>query len=169
MIRHSQLFIDSLFHPKKLAGYRLLSIGKTIQYVFLLIAIITLYSFIQFLTGVSTTSLNIEGLSEYIQDIQWILYPFALLLLTVTTTFLLFIRISIYALVGIFLLKILSRRGEYRHMWRTAALAITWSTLLTIVFSLIHLPGTLSTLIGIVITVSLLFIATTKYPKIQKK
>ncbi|MFP3918811.1 DUF1189 family protein, partial [Lysinibacillus telephonicus] len=131
MVKHSQLFIDSLIHPKKLAAYRLLSIGKIIQYVFLLIAVITIFSFIQFITGVSENSVELVGLTEYVKDIQWLLYPFALLLLTITSTFLLFIRISLYALVGIVLLKILKRRGEYRHMWRTASLAITWSTLLT--------------------------------------
>lgn len=169
MVKHSHTFVDSLIHPKKLAAYRLLSIGKTIQYVFLLISIVTLFSFIQFLIGVSESSYNIQGLTEYIQDIQWLLYPFAFLLLTVMTTILLFVKISIYAFVGVFLLKILGRRGEYRHMWRTSALANTWPTLLSILFSIINLTTILSTSIGIMITIILLFLATTKYPKIQKK
>ncbi|MCP1145278.1 DUF1189 family protein [Lysinibacillus endophyticus] len=169
MVKHSQLFIDSLLHPKKLAAYRLLSIGKTIQYVFLLIALVTIFSFIQFLTGVSTISYSIEGLTEYIEDIQWLLYPFAILFLILTTTVLLFGRISIYAFVGVVILKLTNRRGEYRHMWRTAALANTWSTLLSIIFTTLQFTGTIPTLIGIVITVILLFIASTKYPKIPKK
>lgn len=169
MVKHSQLFIDSLLHPKKLAAYRLLSIGKTIQYVFLLIALVTIFSFIQFLTGVSTISYSIEGLTEYIEDIQWLLYPFAILFLILTTTVLLFGRISIYAFVGVVILKVTNRRGEYRHMWRTAALANTWSTLLSIIFTTLQFTGTIPTLIGIVITVILLFIASTKYPKIPKK
>jgi Protein of unknown function (DUF1189) len=169
MVKHSQLFIDSLIHPKKLAAYRLLSIGKIIQYVFLLIAVITIFSFIQFVTGVSENTLDIVGLTEYVEDIQWLLYPFAFLLLTLTSTFLIFIRISFYALVGIILLKLMKRRGEYRHMWRTAALAITWSTLLTILFSIVNVSGTFSTIIGIFITITILTIASTKYPKIPKK
>ncbi|MEL3961689.1 DUF1189 family protein [Lysinibacillus endophyticus] len=169
MVKHSQLFIDSLLHPKKLAAYRLLSIGKTIQYVFLLIALVTIFSFIQFLTGVSTISYSIEGLTEYIEDIQWLLYPFAILFLILTTTVLLFGRISIYAFVGVVILKVTNRRGEYRHMWRTAALANTWSTLLSIIFTTLQFTGTIPTLIGIVITIILLFIASTKYPKIPKK
>ena len=169
MVKHSQLFIDSLIHPKKLPAYRLLPIGKTIQYVFLLIAFVTIFSFIQFLTGVSTISYNIEGLTEYIDEIQWLLYPFAILFLILTTTVLLFGRISIYAFVGIIILKIMNRRGEYRHMWRTAALANTWSTILSIIFTILQIKGTLPTLIGIVLTISLLIIASTKYPKIPKK
>ncbi|HWK23914.1 MAG TPA: DUF1189 family protein [Ureibacillus sp.] len=169
MVKHSKIFIDSLIHPKKLAAYRLLTIGKTIQYVFLLIAVITIYSFIQFLTGVSTSSYNIQGLTDYVEDIQWLLYPFAFLLLTLTTTILLFIKISIYAFIGVVLIKVLQRRGEYRHMWRTAALAITWSTLLTVLFSILNISSSVSTLIGILITTILLIIASTKYPKISRK
>ncbi|KGR74577.1 DUF1189 family protein [Ureibacillus sinduriensis] len=169
MVKHSQIFIDSLIHPKKLAAYRLLTIGKTIQYVFILIAIVTVYSFYQFLTGVTETSYNIQGLTEYVEDIQWLLYPFAFVLLTLTSTIVLFIRISIYAFVGIIVLKIMNRRGEYRHLWRTAALAITWSTLLTVLFSLIRLSSIVSTIIEIIITMVILILASTKYPKIAKK
>ena len=169
MVKHSQLFIDSLIHPKKLAAYRLLTIGKTIQYVFLLIAIVTIYSFVQFLTGVSEITYNIQGLTEYVEDIQWLLYPFAFLLLTLTSTILLFIRISIYAFVGFCLLKFMHRRGEYRHMWRTAALAITWSTLLTVLFSILKSSNIITTLIGIVITIVILILAAQKYPKIPRK
>jgi hypothetical protein len=165
MVKHSQILIDSLMHPKKLAAYRLLTIGKTIQYVFILVAVVTIFSFIQFLTGVSETSYNIEGLTEYVENIQWLLYPFAFILLTITSTILLFVRISIYAFVGVVLLKIFNRRGEYRHMWRTAALAITWSTFLTILFSIVGLSSTLSSLIGILITIVVLTLASKKYPR----
>ena len=169
MVKHSQIFIDSLIHPKKLAAYRLLTIGKTIQYVFLLIIILTIYSFVQFITGVSETSYNIQGLTEYLKDIQWLLYPFAFILLTLTSTILIFIRISIYAFVGVALLKIMQRRGEYRHMWRTAALAITWATLLTVLFSILNISSIFSSLLGILITIIILILATTKYPKIPRK
>lgn len=169
MVKHSQIFIDSLVHPKKLAAYRLLTIGKTIQYVFLLIAVVTVYSFYQFLTGVTETSYNIQGLTEYVEDIQWLLYPFAFVLLTLTSTIVIFIRISIYAFVGVIVLKIMHRRGEYRHLWRTAALAVTWSTLLTVLFSILRISSIISTIIGIIITTVILIVAATKYPKIPKK
>ncbi|MCM3387927.1 DUF1189 domain-containing protein [Ureibacillus chungkukjangi] len=169
MVKHKQIFIDSLIHPKKLAAYRLLTIGKTIQYVFLLIAILTIYPFIQFLTGVTETSFNIQGLTEYVKDIQWLLYPFALVLLTLSSTILLFLIISVYAYVGVVLLKLMHRRGEYRHMWRTAALAITWSTLLTVLFSILNITSIFSNLPGILITISILILASTKYPKIPRK
>ena len=170
MMKHSQLFIDSLIHPKKLAAYRLLSIGKTIQYVFILIGIVTTYSYIEYLLNVSESSFNMIGLPEYIEDIKWLLYPFAFLFLAFTSTILIFVKISIYSFIGIILLKLLSRRGEYRHMWRTTALTITWSTLLSIPLSLIGLQDhLLANLVMIIITIFILILASTNYPKLQKK
>lgn len=166
MIKHSQLFIHSLFQPKKLASYRLLTIGKVIQYVFILVTIVTIISFVQFLTGVNETALQFEDLQQYVKDIQWLLYPFALLFLFLTSTTLLFLRISIYALVGTILLKIMKRRGEYRHMWRTSAFAITWSTLLSILFVYLPIPSLFGTSINVIITIILLIIAASKYPKL---
>jgi len=170
LVKHSQLFIDSLIHPKKLAGYRMLSIGKVIQYVFILTTLLTIFPFIDFITGVSKEiTFDIEGLAQYVEDIQWLLYPFALVVLFLTSTALVFIQISIYALVGIGLLKLMNRRGEYRHMWRSSALAITWTTLLSILFPYLPLHNLIGTLLSIVITITLLIIATTKYPKLPVK
>ncbi|CAM5204676.1 hypothetical protein UACE39S_05903 [Ureibacillus acetophenoni] len=170
MVKHSQLFIDSLIHPKKLAGYRMLTIGKVIQYVFILTTFLTIFSFIQYITGVSNeNTFNIEGFAQYVEDIQWLLYPFSLIVLFLTSTTLLFIQISIFALVGFGLLKLMKRRGEYSHMWRSASLAITWNTLLFILFPFIPIDSSIGTLLGIIITVFLLFIASTKYPKMPVK
>lgn len=168
MVSHIQLFLDSLFQPKKLAAYRILSIGKVIQYVFILITIVTFFSFIQFMTGVSETAIQMKGLQQYVKDIQWLLYPFALFLLFFTSTVLLFVRISIYAAIGTVLLKLLKRRGEYRHMWRTSAFAITWSTLLSILFSFFSLSSGLATTINAIITIILLILASLNYPKLEK-
>nr|WP_106779929.1 DUF1189 family protein [Lysinibacillus timonensis] len=169
MVKHSQLFIDSLIHPKKLAAYRMLSIGKVIQYVFLLVSLVTIFSFAQFITGLSDDAFNLEGLTKYVSDIRWLLYPFALIILILTTTMLIFIQISIYALVGVGILSLRKRRGEYRHIWRSSALAITWSTLVSILFSFLPLHNLIGTLLGIVITIILLCVATTKYPKMPVK
>lgn len=169
MVKHSELFIHSLFHPKKLAAYRLLTIGKVIQYVFILVTIITIFSFIQFLTGVSKTALQFEELQQYVKDIQWLLYPFALIILFLTSTALLFLRISIYALIGTFFLRVMNRRGEYRQMWRTSAFAITWATLLSILFSILSISSWISTFVSVIITIILIIVAASKYPKITKK
>ena len=168
-MKHSQLFIDSLIHPKKLAAYRILSIGKVIQYVFILITLVTAFSFGQFVTGMNEDLFNIDGLTEYMADIQWLLYPFAFIFLFVMTSLLIFARISLYALAALFVIKGMQRRGEYRQIWRTSAFAITWATLLSIVFEMLQVSGNWVTLVGIFITMGIIIIALTKYPKLQKK
>ena len=167
-MKHSQLFIDSLIHPKKLAAYRILSIGKVIQYVFILITLATAFSFGQFTTGVSEDLFNMDGLTNYIADIQWLLYPFAFIFLFVMTSLLIFAQVSLYALAGLFIIKGMQRRGEYRQIWRTTAFAITWATLLSILFEIFRLSSDWLTLIGVFITMGILMIALTKYPKLQK-
>lgn len=170
MVKHTQLFIDSLIHPKKLAGYRMLSIGKVIQYVFILTTLVTIFSFMQFVTVLSNEIVfEIEGLTQYIKDIQWLLYPFAFVVQFLISTTLIFIQISIFALIGVGLLKVMNKRGEYRHMWRSSSLAITWTTLLSILFRFIPVHNLIGTILGITITLILLLIATTKYPKMPKK
>ena len=168
-MRHSQLFTDSLFNPKKLAAYRIMPIGKIIQYVFLLITVVTVFSFGQFITGFSEDFFNIEGVADYLADIQWLLYPFAFVFLFIMTSLLIFARISLYALAGYVLAGAMKRRGEYRHIWRTAAFAITWATLLAIAFSFFHFSDLWTAMIGIFITMSFIITALIKYPKQPKK
>lgn len=168
MIKHSQLLLDSLLYPKKLAAYRLLSIGKVLQYVFLLITTVTVFSFGQFTAGVSPDTLNMAGLTEYVENIKWLLYPFAFILLFIITTLLQFLRISIYALVGLLFVYLLKKRGEYRQLWRTSAFAMTWATLLSIILSFTTLSGTIVTLLSISITLVILWFAISKYPNLVK-
>ena len=101
-------------------------------------------------------------------NIQWLLYPFAFIFLFVMTSLLIFAQISLYALVGLFIIKGMQRRGEYRQIWRTTAFAITWATLLSILFEIFRLSSDWLTLIGVFITMGILMIALTKYPKLQK-
>lgn len=168
MIKHSQLFIDSLIHPKKLAAYRMLPIGKVIQYVFILVTVVTCFSFGQFISGVSPNTLHMEGLTEYIKDIKWLLYPFAFLLLFVITTLIIFIRISLYALAALLFIYVLKKRGEYRYLWRTSAFAVTWSTILSIILAFTSITGTAVTLLSLAITLIFLWLAVSKYPSLVK-
>lgn len=168
-MKHSQLFIDSLFNPKKLAAYRIMPIGKVIQYVFLLITVVTVFSFGQFTTGFSEDIFNIDGIADYLDDIQWLLYPFAFVFLFIMTSLLIFARISLYALAGYVLAGAMKRRGEYRHIWRTAAFAVTWATLLSLLFSFFRFSDLWATMIGIFITIGFIVIALIKYPKQPKK
>ncbi|EON71712.1 DUF1189 family protein [Lysinibacillus sphaericus] len=164
-MKHSQLFIDSLIHPKKLAAYRLLPIGKVIQYTFLLVSFVTVFSFGRFTAGMSIDTFDISGMTEYIEDIKWLLYPATFIMLFVFTTMLIFAQIAIYALAGLFILKVMKRRGEYRHIWRTTTFAITWATILSTLSEYLPTSNTIISIISLLLTITLLIVAFTKYPK----
>ena len=167
-ISHLNLFIDSLIHPKKLAAYRILSIGKVIQYTFLLVALVTAFSLGQFVNNGADSIFGYEEIQAYIADLKWLIYIVSALFLFIMNTLIVYAKISVYAYVGYLLAKPASRRVEYRHMWRTAAFAITWEILLSLVFSTIQLSGTTSTLISIFLTMFIIIVALTKYPTLKK-
>ncbi|WP_108306992.1 DUF1189 family protein [Metalysinibacillus jejuensis] len=163
---HTQLFIMSLTSPKKLGAVRFMPIGKVLQYAFLLITLLTVFSFARFTTGVADSTLDMSGLMEYVEDIRFLLYPVAFILLFIVNTLLMFARISLYALAGTLFMHTMKRRGEYRNVWRTATFAITWATLLTMVFEFVPLPTLVSTSIAIFITMLFIIIGLTKYPQL---
>lgn len=164
-IKHSQLFIHSLFYPKKLAGYRILSIGRIIQYTFLLITVLTAFSFGQFVKGGATNFLTGE-LAQFAEDLTFLVYILGLVFLFAMNTAVIFGKISIYAYVALLFANPMKKRAQYRQLWRTAALAITWEVILSIVFSILQIPSSISLLLFILITMTLLIIALTKYPKL---
>jgi hypothetical protein len=168
-ITHWQLFKDSLIHPKKLAAYRLLPIGKVIQYVLLLVSFVTIVSFIQFVTGVGQETSQIDGLKQFVNDIKWLIYPFSLLFLFIISSFTLFVQISIYAFIGLGILKSQHKRGEFRHIWRTTAFAVTLSTIFATLSVFFITNNRLVSSISIIITAIYLVIACSKYPNQPKK
>lgn len=158
------LFFASLHEPKKMAAFRLLSIGKVIQYIFIFITLITFISFIQFVFGIKNQSSSIVGLVEYIEGMEWILYPFAFILQFVMSTLFVFSRISILAIIGFYLLKWLKRRGDYRHVWRTTAFAYTVPTIISFILLFLGMGDTIIFVITHSISFIYLYLALTYYP-----
>lgn len=163
-ISHIQLFIDSLTNPKKLGAYRILSIGKVMQYAFLMIALLTAFSFGQFINTGADEIFGYAEIEQYIESIQWLVYPIAVIFLFVMNTLIYFVKVSLYALAGLFFIKPMKRRGEYRQVWRTAVFACTWSTLLTMLGNLLPFSPTFMTLVSIFVTMLFIIVALTKYP-----
>ena len=163
-ISHMQLLIHSLTSPKKLGAYRILSIGKVMQYAFLMITLITAFSFGQFTNSGTAEIFGYPEIEQYAQNIQWIVYPIAIVLLFVLNTSIYFIKVSLYALAGLFFIKPMKRRGEYRQVWRTAVFASTWGTFLTLFGNVVIISQTITTLGSIFITMFFIIVALTKYP-----
>lgn len=164
-LKHYQLFLASLYEPKKLAAFRIMPIGKVIQYVFLLISIMTAFSLGKFFNTEANAIFTYEEIEEFASNLKWLVYMISIVFLFVMNTLILFGKISLYAFVGQLMLKPLKRRGEYRQIWRTTAFAVTWEVLLSILFSFSQLPSNFSILIFTFVTMTMLFIALTKYPK----
>ncbi|ARJ37410.1 hypothetical protein SporoP8_00090 [Sporosarcina ureae] len=164
-MKFHQIFKTSLHEPKKLAAFRMLSIGKVIQYIFVFIFLYTSVSFFQFVIGDHTLFQSSPELAEIGETIGFLIYPIAFVLQLVIITSYLFIRISIFAIIGVLLLKLLRRRGEFRFMWRTAAIAATLPILLTMVFEFV--PAMQSSSLWIASLVHLLYVwrAAVYYPK----
>lgn len=160
-----QIFLASAASPKKMAAFRLLPIGKVIQFVFIFVSFLSIFSFVHFTTGFKQDSSSITGLFEYIEDMQWILYPFAFIIQFIMSTLLVFVRISILAFVGIMILKIYRRRGEYRHVWRTTAVAYTIPTILSILLLFTGLSDSWITLVTTISCLVYLGLALKYYPK----
>ena len=130
-----QLFKASLMEPKKQAAVRIMTIGKILRFIFVFILFLTAIAFIELALGLNDTTSDIDGLLQYVEEIEWLLYPFAFVFLFVSTTLYHFIKISIFAMIGLAFLKWKKRRGEYQHLWRTAALSVTIPTLLSFLLS----------------------------------
>lgn len=163
----SQLLLASISNPKKIAAFRLLPIGKVIQYVFFFVVILSLLSFVHFITGFKTDSSSIDGLLDYVENMEWILYPFAFIIQFIMTTLLLFVRISLMAFGGMLILKLLKRRGDYRHVWRTTAFAYTSPTILSIFLLYIGVSDGWIFIVTTVLCMIYLALALKYYP--QKK
>ena len=159
-----QLLKARLMEPKKQAAVRILPIGKIMRFVFLFILLLTIAAFIEFVNGLDSVSGDLEGLLLYIEEIEWLLYPLAFVLLFVSTTLYHFIKISLFAWIGMAILKWMKRRGEYRQLWRTAALAVTFPTIITFALGFIVENQWLLFLLSL-LTIGYLYLAIKYYPK----
>ncbi len=159
-----QLLKASLMEPKKQAAVRILPIGKIMRFVFLFILLLTIAAFIEFYIGLQGVSGDLEGLLIYIEEIEWLLYPFAFILLFVSTTLYHFIKISLFAGIGILILKGMKRRGEYRNLWRTASLSVTFPTILSFITGFMVENEWLPSLLSMLALVYL-YLAIKYYPK----
>ena len=159
-----QLFKSSLYSPKKIAAFRLISIGKVMQYIFIYIFTMSIISFVYFINGISDQQQSMEGLLEYFAQIQWLLYPFSFIFLFVLNTLLIFVRISIFAYIGSIILHLRMKKGEFRHIWRTALFASTIPMLISIILAILQVSNNYIQLVIYVLSIIIIVLATKYYP-----
>lgn len=165
ILKFHQLFRASLNEPKKLAAFRLLPIGKVFTYVFIFVTFFTLISFIRFTGGDAVLFERSPELIEHGDTIGWLIYPIAFLMQLVISTFYIFIRITLFAYVGVLALHLMKRRGQFLHIWRTSAIALTVPILLTIAFDFLPFMKSYSTVITSAVHIAYIALAAKYYPK----
>ena len=163
----TQLFINSIISPKKIAAFRLLPIGKVMVYVFIFIAIFTTISFMNFISDFESEQSTMSGLLEYVNDMKWILLPLAFIIQFIVSTLMVFTHISLMALVGMGLIKVLNRRGEYRHIWRSTTFAYTLPTLITLILLAMSVSDLIVILFINLLSLIYLIMSIRYYPKIK--
>jgi hypothetical protein len=164
-VKFHQILRASFYEPRKLAAFRLLPIGKVFTYIFIFVSFFTLISFIRYSVGETTLFERSPELIEHGETIGWLIYPIAFLLQLVISTFYIFIRISLFAYAGTFILKVMKRRGDFLHIWRTSAIALTVPFLFTIAFDFFPGMNSFSTLITSIIHIGYIAFAAKYYPK----
>lgn len=164
-ISHRKLLFDALFSPKMHSAYRLLPIGKVIQFTFLLTFFMTILSFFGFSNGFSVDQNQIADFESYFNSIKWLLYPLSFITLWISIIVLFYVQISIYAGIALMYIVYTNRRGEYRMLWRTAAFSSTFGFILFNILSFTAIPNFIILLSSSAITFLYLFIAVQKYPK----
>ena len=120
-----QIFFASFYEPKKLAAFRLLPIGKMFQYVFLFIFLMTFVSFGRSIFDDLNEFEVADEVLEFGSALGALQYPITFVLALTVSTFYIFIRLSIVAAIGLGLLRLTNRRGDFRQIFQTTAFAAT--------------------------------------------
>lgn len=110
----------------------MLPIGKVFTYVFLFVFLFTAISFTRFILGDDILFDASPDLLEHSKTIGSLIFPIAFILQLVISTFYIFIRVTIFAYIGSLIMKLMKRRGQYLHIWRSSAIAMTLPILITI-------------------------------------
>ncbi|AYC29587.1 DUF1189 family protein [Paenisporosarcina cavernae] len=160
-----QLFKASLSSPKKLAAFRMLPIGKVMKYLFTLVTLISIVSFLTFTSSITSFGEMDVTFPNYMEEMKWILYPFAIILQFVVATLLLFTQISIVAYIGLLIGRVWKRRIEFRQIWRTAAIAYTAPFLVAFILNFFPTSDTVGTFVSFLLHLVVVLWSVSFYPK----
>lgn len=167
-MKYHQIFKASLFEFKKMAAFRLLPVRKVFTYVFFFVFLFTTISFTRFLVGDDVLFDASSEIQAYSENIGGLIYPIAFTLQLVISTFYIFIRVSLFAYIGSLLMKLMKKRGQYLHIWRTSAVAMTVPILLTIALDFFPELKTTGLIVSSIIHFVYIALAIKYYPKQPK-
>ncbi|MCJ7843420.1 DUF1189 domain-containing protein [Lederbergia sp. NSJ-179] len=159
------LFYQSFYSFKDIAKFRFLSIGKTIQYVFLLV----LFYFLPAMMKLLFIERDFSHLTPHFdRGSLVIIIPLYLIFTFILYTGILFIKISFLAGVAGILAKGLKRSLPYRNGWRLTAFCITLPTVLFGLLPLFGITIAFGTLYDLAISAIYIFATILKLPRPKK-
>lgn len=164
-MKYHQIFKASLYEFKKMAAFRLLPIGKVFMYTFFFVFLFTAISFSRFIFGDDVLFDASTDLQAHSESIGGLIYPIAFTLQLVISTFYIFIRVSLFAYIGLLIMKVMKMRGQFLHIWRTSAIAMTLPILLTIVLDFFPDYKTIGLVVSSIIHFVYILLAIRYYPK----
>ncbi|RLQ98213.1 DUF1189 domain-containing protein [Falsibacillus albus] len=118
-------------------------------------------------------SLNNNKISSFLKTIKsniWIILPVLFIVYYIFVAAIGFIKVSIFALVGIALARTQSRKLSYRHSWRITAYAITLPTVFFAIMDLLRTTVPFSALLDWLIIIIMLYLSIKEIPgkKVQE-
>lgn len=172
-------FFKSLYSPKYIAAFRFQGIGKTIQHLFILALIMCFptifYTTLHFAGNNASEKFVIEKklpilgmFNDFFSENGFILIPVVFLMYFLFLTFLLFLKASIFACIGLILLALAKKRGEFRHLFRVSAYALTLPALITIILELFNFTLPFHYLVDWVLTSIMLVLSIRFFPGFPK-
>ena len=135
------------------------------KYIFIFVFFTAILSFVNFSISARDILADTEIPAEELKGIGPLLYPAAFVLQFLISTFYFYIKASIAALAGMGMVRIRGRRGEYRHLWRTSAVALTVPTLILLSDDLLGGIIPLATVLSWAAAFVYIWLAVGYYPK----
>ncbi|VEF47790.1 motility protein [Bacillus freudenreichii] len=161
------IFAKSIYSPKEIAKYRFLTIGKSIQYVFILALFLSLAGFYDAIFQQDFTA----GYGHTASDTgtKVLFAALVVLMAFILNSGLAFLSITILAVIGEPIAKALGRKLPYRQSWRLTACSTTLPVVLFSLLNLFHFDQPYFILLALIMAVVIIIVSIKAIPKPRKK
>ncbi|MGR3765041.1 DUF1189 domain-containing protein [Rossellomorea sp. NS-SX7] len=114
------------------------------------------------------TKAKIIDVIDSILALKWILLPVALLVLYLFTSGLMFLKVTIFGLIGVMLANLMKRKLNYRQSWRITAYSVTLSTLFFTLMKFLQTSIAAAPLLDWFVVMVIMSLAIKEIPQPQK-
>lgn len=118
---------------------------------------------------INITNETITTFLDTAADARWIILPIFFLLFYLFTAGIGFIKVSLFALVAVFIAKLLQRKLVYRHGWRLTAYSITLPTIFFSIMQMLQVQLAFQMLLDWMITLIIIYLSIREMPKPKKR